>query len=138
MTFMAGVAEMSGEQPPVPHGAAADPFEIGRLRLQNEQLRIELTQTLAAMAGREVIEQAKGLLMGYYRCDPEQAFEVLRELSQRANVKLRQVAVELVELASREGRVHYRGIDAVAETLIGQHRSAPATGSNDERPAGWR
>jgi hypothetical protein len=41
---------------------------------------------------RAVIEQAKGMLMFIYGLDAEEAFAILRDQSQRRNVKLRQVA----------------------------------------------
>jgi hypothetical protein len=117
--------------------AGAESHEFIRLRVENQQLRIELTQALQAMAAREVIEQAKGLLMGHYRCESAQAFAMLRELSQRSNTKLRQVAVSVVELASQEGRVHFPGLTAVAEALL-VGGGAPSGGNQpEEGPAGW-
>jgi GAF domain-containing protein len=56
-----------------------------------------------AMESRAVIEQAKGVLMAQRRVDAEQAFEILREASQRYNRKLRDIAAGIVESAS-EGR----------------------------------
>jgi hypothetical protein len=50
----------------------------------------------AAMRTRAVIEQAKGILAADRRIHPEQAFDVLVELSQHSNVKLRDVAARLV------------------------------------------
>ena len=44
-----------------------------------------------------MIEQAKGILMAQYRCLPEEAFELLRRASQRANVKVSVLAVQIVE-----------------------------------------
>ena len=52
-----------------------------------------------AMESRAVIEQAKGVLMAQRRVDAEQAFEILREASQRYNRKLRDIAVGIVESA---------------------------------------
>jgi GAF domain-containing protein len=49
-----------------------------------------------AMASRGVIEQAKGILMERYKITAEQAFTLLTHASQRHNVKLRDVAEELV------------------------------------------
>ncbi|WP_432536073.1 GAF and ANTAR domain-containing protein [Kineococcus arenarius] len=49
-----------------------------------------------AMASRAVIEQAKGVLVERHRITPEQAFTLLTHSSQNANVKLREVAEELV------------------------------------------
>ena len=49
-----------------------------------------------AMESRAVIEQAKGVLMAQRHVDAEQAFEILREASQRYNRKLRDIAVGIV------------------------------------------
>jgi len=50
-----------------------------------------------AMESRAVIEQAKGVLMAQRRVDADQAFEMLREASQRYNRKLRDIALGIVE-----------------------------------------
>jgi GAF domain-containing protein len=50
-----------------------------------------------AMQTRAVIEQAKGVLMAQRRVDAEQAFEILREASQRYNRKLRDIAAGIVD-----------------------------------------
>lgn len=52
-----------------------------------------------------VIEQAKGILMAQNRCGPEEAFDLLRRASQRANVKVSVLAAEIVEqVASHDPR----------------------------------
>jgi GAF domain-containing protein len=53
-----------------------------------------------ALASRDVIGQAKGMVMERYGVDAVQAFEVLRKLSQDSNVPLVQVATELISTAS--------------------------------------
>jgi GAF domain-containing protein len=50
-----------------------------------------------AMDSRAVIEQAKGVLMAQRHVDADQAFDVLREASQRYNRKLRDIAHGIVE-----------------------------------------
>ena len=50
-----------------------------------------------ALGSRDVIGQAKGILMERLRLTPEEAFDVLRRSSQRLNVKLREVAAALAE-----------------------------------------
>jgi GAF domain-containing protein len=50
-----------------------------------------------AMEHRAIIEQAKGILMGAQRCNPDDAFELLVKASQRENVKLRDIARRIVE-----------------------------------------
>src|SRR4051812_20681871 len=49
-----------------------------------------------AMAGRAIIEQAKGVLMQRERCDAAHAFEILRDISQRGDAKLAAVAAQIV------------------------------------------
>jgi len=53
-------------------------------------------QMTAAVESRDIIGQAKGMLMERYKIDAEQAFGILRKLSQIDNTPLRTVASELV------------------------------------------
>ncbi len=50
-----------------------------------------------ALASREVIGQAEGILIERERITPDQAFNVLRRASQHLNIKLREVATYVVE-----------------------------------------
>jgi GAF domain-containing protein len=50
-----------------------------------------------ALATRETIGQAKGILMATERMDPDAAFDLLRRASQRENRKLRDIAQEIVD-----------------------------------------
>jgi AmiR/NasT family two-component response regulator len=50
-----------------------------------------------AMRSRAVIEQAKGILMAEKRVDPDTAFDMLTQMSQHANIKLRDIAARIVE-----------------------------------------
>lgn len=62
----------------------------------------KVEQLEVAMTTRDLIGQAKGILMERYRISGVQAFNVLTRASQNTNRKLRDVATELVE--SRELR----------------------------------
>ncbi|WP_396935107.1 GAF and ANTAR domain-containing protein [Mycolicibacterium sp.] len=53
-------------------------------------------QFRSALTSRDVIGQAKGMLMERYHIDAVQAFEVLKRLSQNANIPLVDVAHEIV------------------------------------------
>ena len=53
-----------------------------------------------AMASRATIEQAKGILMARHRLTADEAFDRLRQESQRRNAKLRSVADGIVVSAS--------------------------------------
>ena len=55
----------------------------------------------AALATREVIGQAQGILMERERISADSAFDILRRASQHLNVKLRQVAQNLVDTGER-------------------------------------
>ena len=61
-------------------------------------------QLETALASRAVIEQAKGIIMGRQGLDEMAAFDLLRQQSQHTNVKLRDVAAELVATAVKAGR----------------------------------
>ncbi len=50
-----------------------------------------------ALSARDVIGQAKGILMERMKIPPDQAFDVLRSSSQHLNLKLREVARRLAE-----------------------------------------
>jgi GAF domain-containing protein len=61
----------------------------------------EMSQHLqAALASRAVIDQAVGIIMGQNRCTVDEAFEVLRSISQNRNVKLRDIAADMVTSVS--------------------------------------
>lgn len=56
-----------------------------------------------AVASRDVIGQAKGILMARQGVSADEAFDVLRRGSQRLNVKLRSLAERVVEQAEGKG-----------------------------------
>jgi hypothetical protein len=56
---------------------------------------------LTALNSRQVIDHAIGIIIGQQHCTPEQAFAALRTISQTRNVRLRDVAGELVRGAVR-------------------------------------
>ena len=73
---------------------------------------ITLTSRLRrALSTRGVIDQAIGIIIAAQHCTPTEAFDVLREISQTRNVRLHQVAADLVNRTA------------------GQHD--PGTGSSD-------
>lgn len=65
----------------------------------NRELAEQLRQ---AMHSRAVIEQAKGILASRQGIDPERAFELLKTQSQHMNIKLREVAEDLVRRTSQQ------------------------------------
>ena len=55
-----------------------------------------IDQLNEALESRDVIGQAKGIVMEREACGPDRAFEILRSTSQRRNLKLRDVATQIV------------------------------------------
>ena len=67
-------------------------------RPQQEVLRESAFARMhARLESLPVIEQAKGILMAQQRCGPEEAFDLLRRASQRANLKLHVLAAQIVD-----------------------------------------
>ncbi len=65
----------------------------------------ELSQQLErAMASRAEIEQAKGILIEQSGVTSDEAFELLKRVSQRENRKLREIAAEIVKRAQERRR----------------------------------
>ncbi|MBO0871242.1 MAG: ANTAR domain-containing protein, partial [Micromonosporaceae bacterium] len=61
-----------------------------------QRLEGEVAGLRRAMRTRGLIEQAKGMLAERFSCDPEQAFEYLSKLSQDANVRVTDIAADVV------------------------------------------
>lgn len=56
----------------------------------------------AALASRTVIDQALGIIMAQERCTSAQAFAILRSASQNRNVKLRDIARQIITSVTGE------------------------------------
>ena len=61
-------------------------------------------QLESALATRDVIGQAKGIIMERFKVDAVRAFDMLRELSQTTNTKLVDVAQRVVDTAHEPRR----------------------------------
>lgn len=92
--------------------AEADRDNTGKV-IAIHGLSIDLTRAIAiesghaatsalvnAYATRGVIEQAKGILMGYFNIGPAESFDRLSKYSQNANTKVSTLAATLVAAAS--------------------------------------
>jgi len=79
----------------------ADEASRAMLLAIRQARQLQINQDLhSAMASRRVIDQAIGVIMAQNRCTGDEAFEVLRRASQHRNVKLRQVAADVVTSVS--------------------------------------
>jgi hypothetical protein len=81
-------------EPLVATAAAVVEFCAGEVLRADQMVRM--------VQHRRYIEQAKGLVMGARPCPPGDAFELLVRASQHANVKLRDISMALVLVASGE------------------------------------
>ncbi len=75
-------------------GNAAGALAVAVKLADQAQLSEDLRQ---ALTSRSVIDQAIGIIMAQQRCDASAAFDMLRRASQNRNIKLREVAAEIVE-----------------------------------------
>ena len=79
-------------------------LEIEQGQPQWQRLRDSAFARLRArLDSMPVIEQAKGVLMAQNRCGPDEAFDLLRRASQRANVKVSVLAAQIVEQVASPG-----------------------------------
>ena len=67
----------------------------------HDEEELKSIQLQAALATREMIGQAQGILMERESISADQAFDILRQASQHLNVKLRVVAQSLVDTGER-------------------------------------
>jgi AmiR/NasT family two-component response regulator len=92
--------------PADPNDDEKDRDRLAALEEVSQRLR-EVTEKVdhltIALQSRDVIGQAKGILMERYGLTSEQAFELLTVTSSNTNTKLLQVAVELVATGRLSG-----------------------------------
>jgi AmiR/NasT family two-component response regulator len=64
----------------------------------------------AALESRTTIDLAVGIIMGQNRCTQEKAFDILRTASNHRNLKLRDLAAELVATVGKgPASTHFDG-----------------------------
>ncbi|KOT86784.1 hypothetical protein ADK86_38080 [Streptomyces sp. NRRL F-5755] len=85
-------------------------------------MRAENAWLRRALAGRPVIDQARGILMATAECTAEQAWYILRQTSQHANRKVREVAGEVV--ADATGTVPPGPVRTHLREAVRRHRAA--------------
>lgn len=84
-----------------PHAFDAESISIGSLYAVHAAVAFsavrEKEQIRAALTTRDVIGQAKGMIMERYKLDSDAAFRLLARLSQDSNVRLAEVAEQVIE-----------------------------------------
>jgi len=97
---------------------------IERIRGGRPQREVLHSSAFARLQARletmPVIEQAKGVLMAQYGCGPDAAFDLLRQASQRANVKVSVLAAQIVEQAAQGSQAAPRRLSATADRKAGR------------------
>ena len=88
--------------------ATSVPRQYGLYLSPQDPRRASTLQT--AISSRHVIGMAQGIAMERYGIDQHQSFELLRRLSSTTNVKLRDVATQIVETRAIP---HERAAEAV-------------------------
>jgi hypothetical protein len=90
--------------------ATAERLRTTRSSLASGRSRRELlresayARLRAQLETMPVIEQAKGILIAQTGCSPEEAFALLRQASQRSNVRVSELAASIVDRAVTKGR----------------------------------
>lgn len=84
-----------------PHAFAADAQQLGEMFASHIALAWSIMrhheQFRSALASRDVIGQAKGVIMERFRLDAVEAFELLARVSQQSNTRLIDVAQGLID-----------------------------------------
>jgi transcriptional regulator with GAF, ATPase, and Fis domain len=78
-------------------GNAAGAVAVAMKLADQTQMSDDLRE---ALTSRAVIDQATGIIMAQQRCGAAAAFDILRRASQNRNVKLRELAAEIVSQVS--------------------------------------
>jgi response regulator NasT len=94
--------------------AAAERLRITRNSLESGRSRRQLlhesayARIRAQLETMPAIEQAKGILIAQTGCSPDEAFTLLRQASQRSNVRVSELAASIVDRAVTKGPVPSR------------------------------
>lgn len=88
---------------------ASEPDRIAELQAQVDQLK-------EAVASHAVVDQAIGMIVALGRVTPDEGWEVLKEVSQHTNIKLRNIA-ELILIWGRRGDIPPEIRAALEDTL---------------------
>jgi hypothetical protein len=102
------------------HATRARAEQVGELWLaahpDADRLRYSASaRRQARLESMPVIEQAKGIIMAWRGWPEDQAFEVLRQASQRYNIKVRDLAARIVAQTARSGSAQPQARPACAD-----------------------
>ncbi|MFG2265521.1 ANTAR domain-containing protein [Streptomyces sp. NPDC048720] len=94
------------------------------------ELEAEVDQLKKAVSSHAVVDQAIGMMVALGRVTPDQGWQVLKDVSQHTNIKLRNVA-ELIVIWGRRGEIP-PDIRAALEECLDSHgpTRVPGTGGD--------
>ncbi|QTD96280.1 ANTAR domain-containing protein [Streptomyces cyanogenus] len=92
-------------------------------------LQAEVHQLKEAMASHAVVDQAIGMMVALGRIAPDQGWQVLKEVSQHTNIKLRNIA-ELILIWGRRGDIP-PDIRAALEDALDRYGPTQVPGSEE-------
>jgi len=79
-------------------------LQVAMLRFEEHQnLRKDLAQAQSQLAERKIIERAKGIVMQQKNINENAAYNLLRKMAMERNVKLADIATQIVDLAQAFG-----------------------------------
>lgn len=107
---------MTGHAPVPPRELSGAPVLPGGRSVVDE-LHQEILDLRRQLDTQPSIEQAKGLLMGYYGIEADTAFAVLRRWSQHHNIKIRVLSAGLVTASSQPSDRPYGALLALMDRL---------------------
>lgn len=99
-----------------------------------DQMRKEVEQLRQAMDSRRIIDQARGMIMALGPCASWRAWDVLVEVSQHCNIKLRDVAAALV--ATTAGQLLREDVRQEMESAF-QRLPSPETSGSASNDLVW-
>jgi response regulator NasT len=67
---------------------------------EHQRLKGELLKTRNELSDRKILDKAKGLLMKHKQCDEDAAFSAMRKMAMNKNVKLAEIAQDVIDLFS--------------------------------------
>jgi hypothetical protein len=111
-----GHARSHGKGQVAPFETEMHLVDVAALLAENEGLRQRL-------ASQPVIEQAKGMLMGYYGISSDSAFQLLCRWSKNTNTKLRRIAELLTDSAT-----HHASRRPAPHQIVQQNLPSPGCG----------
>ncbi|MEU2714451.1 ANTAR domain-containing protein [Streptomyces sp. NPDC007205] len=102
---------------------ASEPEQIAELRAQVDQLK-------EAVVSHAVVDQAIGMTVALGRVTPDEGWEILKEVSQHTNIKLRNIA-ELILIWGRRGDIPPE-VRAALEDALDRYGPTQVPGSAEE------